>query len=574
MDYTTIQNAATKIVDNLKSIDDSINALQNKQDIISTSDMSMANSHNGKLKIREIGGGKSEQFTTTGKNRFDVNTITIGIIDASTGVFDNTNSSWRTSDYISCNEQTSYCFSQSENVYAQFVAIFYDENKTFFGKRAGTSGSDIFEWTFVTPANTSYIRLCYSVSVQGVAVDRGNLQLELGPVATDYEPYTGGIPAPNPDYPQEIKKTVVSEIKTHGKNLLNIQLGYSSTKNGVTCTVDNEGVITLNGTASELTIFYAYYGLTSKAGKSYKLETIYISGSTSKKVSVANQDANNGWLGYNNDITNASVVHFYKYDMDLNMSDGRGIYVQKDTVINNLKFKLMFIQTEVDGFDDVYEPYTETTIKLSEPIELYGIGDVKDTIEDGKVVRRFGAFKLPSTFTTNNQGFYYIIPTLPALFNVDVTDRYYPPMYMNTHFVPNYTSYFDEGGDNKIMFYVRKTDNVQRIFVKSSGFETVEAFNEYLSNNDVYLYYPLAEEVTEPLPPADQIALNNLSTFDTVTYLEFDSEIEPTFKGEYGVTEMGGRVLEDLMTGLNSEILAQSDAERITALESTIVNNI
>ena len=31
------------------------------------------------------------------------------------------------------------------------------------------------------------------------------IQIEKGPTATSYEPYTGGIPSPNPDYPQEVE---------------------------------------------------------------------------------------------------------------------------------------------------------------------------------------------------------------------------------------------------------------------------------------------------------------------------------------------------------------------------------
>lgn len=47
-----------------------------------------------------------------------------------------------------------------------------------------------------------------------------NVQLEAGSTATAYEPYVGGTPAPNPDYPQEIQ-TVTGEqtVSVTGKNL-------------------------------------------------------------------------------------------------------------------------------------------------------------------------------------------------------------------------------------------------------------------------------------------------------------------------------------------------------------------
>lgn len=61
-----------------------------------------------------------------------------------------------------------------------------------------------------TTFTTDYVAATYSLAISG-AVNGAvintiipNLQLELGSTATDYEPYVGGIPAPNPDYPQDI----------------------------------------------------------------------------------------------------------------------------------------------------------------------------------------------------------------------------------------------------------------------------------------------------------------------------------------------------------------------------------
>lgn len=47
-------------------------------------------------------------------------------------------------------------------------------------------------------------------------------QLELGSIATEYEPYTGGAPSPSPDYPQEIKVV-------RGRNLWTFEPSYSRT---------------------------------------------------------------------------------------------------------------------------------------------------------------------------------------------------------------------------------------------------------------------------------------------------------------------------------------------------------
>lgn len=50
-------------------------------------------------------------------------------------------------------------------------------------------------------------------------------QIEKGSEAHNFEPYIGGIPSPNPDYPQKIKSVVNPTVKVCGKNLWNPILG-------------------------------------------------------------------------------------------------------------------------------------------------------------------------------------------------------------------------------------------------------------------------------------------------------------------------------------------------------------
>lgn len=82
-------------------------------------------------------------------------------------------------------------------------------------------------------------------------------QLELGSTATSYEPYTGGKPAPNPDYPQELENIENPTVDIYGKNLLNIT-ATTQTSNGITFTVKEDKTVVINGTATA----DAYCGLT------------------------------------------------------------------------------------------------------------------------------------------------------------------------------------------------------------------------------------------------------------------------------------------------------------------------
>lgn len=75
-----------------------------------------------------------------------------------------------------------------------------------------------------------------------------------GDTDTGWEPYVGGIPSPNPDYPQEIKSVVNPTVKVTGKNLLNIKNAKGGTDGGITVTVNKDGSYTYVGTATSSSI--------------------------------------------------------------------------------------------------------------------------------------------------------------------------------------------------------------------------------------------------------------------------------------------------------------------------------
>lgn len=69
-----------------------------------------------------------------------------------------------------------------------------------------------------------------------------------GDTACAWEPYTGGVPSPNPDYPQEIKAVENPEVKIYGKNLLNYtSFPDSATLSGITIKNNNDGSFTVSG---------------------------------------------------------------------------------------------------------------------------------------------------------------------------------------------------------------------------------------------------------------------------------------------------------------------------------------
>lgn len=74
-----------------------------------------------------------------------------------------------------------------------------------------------------------------------------DIQVEKGSEATSYEPYTGGIPSPSPNYPQEIKSVVNPTVKVTNEDGLKVQ---SVTLNNITLNaiqVSSGGNVTIDG---------------------------------------------------------------------------------------------------------------------------------------------------------------------------------------------------------------------------------------------------------------------------------------------------------------------------------------
>lgn len=213
----------------------------------------LADSDNGKIMDMMLY-GKSEQFTTTGKNLFkikDGTQTTRGVtVTVKDGVFalkgTATETGWAILDIDSfvldgtCILSSNITTNTRVSVANKSYKLVLEQNKSN------------------TLENAEVSKVCFNIT-EGKTYDISNIliQIEKGSVATSYEPYTGGIPSPNPDYPQEIKSVVNPTVKIVGKSLLNATL-KTITLNGVTCINNGDGTYTLNGTPTVETDFYIY----------------------------------------------------------------------------------------------------------------------------------------------------------------------------------------------------------------------------------------------------------------------------------------------------------------------------
>lgn len=245
----------------------------------------------------------------------------------------------------------------------------------------------------------------------------------------------------------------------------------------------------------------------------------------------------------------------------LDLVEGR-INVTREDFVNG-KY---WVQIEEGTVATTYEPYKESSVTLSKPIDLYGIGDVQDTIIPKQIKRKFVKISNYDTFTISPYGNkekhygYVLVPSGSANFETsgNILCSHLPLIDGGSHY---------KGSEIGVALYPTAIGICVDI-------PTVTEVKSWLVENEVEFICQTATETTEELPLADQVALNSLATYDGITYLEFDSEVQPTFEGEYGTSKVGGYTLEGMLAGRNGELMGKDYANRITALETAMVNNI
>lgn len=315
----------------------------------------LADSDNGKIQDMMLY-GKSSQFTTTGKNLANgqnincfINSVadTCGISGNDIGMVIDV--SKLTNVSISTRSiQDRYRFACANTVPTKenSITCYNGTNKD------GTKDS-------YTMDTTGYNYLFIN------ATKLEDIQAEKGSESTSYEPYTGGIPSPSPDYPQEIKSVVNPTVKVCGKNLLqpNIKL-----KDRVKINIKKGTRLTL----------ICKNGVVSQGGN----------------LRFITADGGMEWFGFDagavkqQTVLKNNVVSF-EYLFSYEPSESYALYI---------------------GDENTYEPYKEQSVQLpytlnaipvssGDNVTINGQQYVADyvDVERGKVVRRVDSSKLDNT---------------------------------------------------------------------------------------------------------------------------------------------------------------------------------
>lgn len=480
--------------------------------------------------------GNLHQETTTGKNLFKtIPTQTkagITLTNNNDGSYTlNGTATNNTSFYVTGlnYEAGTYTISSNNEV--------SNSNDGFY-LQAESSGGDIKEVLTIvnskkTATTTAPITAISIVIPNGLELNNFKIkpQLEIGGNATEFEPYTGGIASPSPDYPQEIEVIEDSfDLISCGKNLFNKDL------------------------FEDFTVNLKYVNLILKPNKQYTVS------SNLPKSSVVNA-AN--LFAYNSSDLGASTG---RNDIGVSTTS-RTVTTNSDGIItiayrdNNDEYSdeksSYFYQIEEGTQATDYEPYQSTTTTITLPENEF-VGKISDTVKDKFSIRY-----------NDSDARYHLYLEKNILKNVfDGSETGWVTRTGSTLYSYQLNNVFDGNNCSGICSHWRfikggatasqsnecitsaYTNNSVDIFTNNNSLSTLDNFKSWLSTNNVEVYYQLAEPYTLDLGVVDMPL-----SYYPVTNVYTTCDLQPTIEVLY-YRDFKGTIntMQDDLTSASSKI--------------------
>lgn len=600
--------------------DNTASTAERLPDFASTSDSYMPNSKAGGLSIERIAGVVKQDkyegkqlipYPYSNMTRFEADGITLTVYEDGTILAKGTCTA--TTEYasfyiqeLSLTNGETYTFSDESlpNADAYTRLLAYKDNTWVRDISDPSENSTTFVYDETVMDTVSlFIRVNSGVTVNMIFKP----MLQLGSEATEWEPYVGGVPSPNVDYPQEIQNVDITEIKSVGKNLIDLSLYGDRTNQGVTATIKNQ-TMTLNGTATDAgalpTVETKPFPFKVKVGDILTISTTILSGSATI--------ASNTSLGYcvirvdREEVTRFSTRNIVsgKIDKDTKLKPGSlvitedmisddgfvyhttQVYIRADDVYDNL---VLGIQIELNSEATEWEPYNSsisTPAITCRAIEVLAVEDytyekdgkyyIADTVErtdEGyQLVQRIGEvvygvdeieYFIYYGETQGTDGSRFIMLTDTRGFFIHYRYKYSGDS-IYTYCICDKFSVCESAGAYNMAIY---QGGAIFFLPESVGIRSSTAAQEWVQANPITLHYILEEPIITPLSDSDAIALLSLKTFDEATHISTNSAADAVINTKYGVTEVGAMTLNADNTALRAEL-------RTKMLEAAMVNNI
>lgn len=351
---------------------------------------------------------------------------------------------------------------------------------------------------------------CFIEAPKGLAINETIYPMIQLASSTDesYEPYTGGKPSPNPDYPQEIKNVVNPTIKVAGKNLWKIyENGYINNINGNIADSNTKtyGVTDFIKIKKNIVIQSKSYDKTSNAAFSFR---------------IGFYDSEKKW------IKNATIQGL----QNSNIVDIGSFHISKAEYIRVSAPNTIFddLQIEYGTQASEYEPYKEQSIALPITLNAIPVSSGGNVTIDGqqyiadRVVEKDGVFGIErnireihtNTKTMNNREEYPGWDKVKGISDTVYYNEQPVGAARTLTFISNFTQSVlckNNIKSNNIVFFRREI----------IGYSQSELITKAI---DVDMYIRLQDAIFEPLPEDIQAKLRTLVTNYPVTNISVTSD--------------------------------------------------
>lgn len=537
--------------DTFRSYDTKLNDIYDKLPKVTATGqgLTISNVQNGLLDDLKMIGVDLEQDTTTGKNILPQNeyissTTINGITYTNNG--DGTFSlsgtaTAETSIRIIPTEKFNLNNGQQYYLYSSIPYNSSTFNMSIVTLENGTQNYLIVNNNY-TPATTpTNSRLQFYIA-QGNTVNAQNIKLMLvkGNNDTDYEPYTGGIPSPNPDYPQNIKVVEGRQVITdNSKNLLKPH-AMEDTNNGITVSYDEETqVYTFNGTCTQdnttFMLSNVNINLTANVTKSI---TYWIGGSCNNYCYMRHYSS-----GYSLRCTysiselneNNPKIVTTSQSTFLSPASLNTIRFNNGSVANNFKIKVMVTNDDNTDYEPYYEP---VSYNIDLNLENIYLAKMPNTTYKNKIYKSNGNWYFEEnarkyiidgteSWTTQSaySGYYRYMFVLMENYKND--NLSYGVVGMNSHFIQRITQ---PHGDYEYLYLQAANNNLLSVYIQIKNLSTIANFKTWLSENNVVVWYVLAIPVTTQITNTtliNQLEAISVHTGTNIITISNDNNIIP-----------------------------------------------
>ncbi|MDO4995889.1 MAG: hypothetical protein Q4E69_01795 [Bacilli bacterium] len=375
-----------------------------------------------------------------------------------------------------------------------------------------------------------------------------DVMIYKGTDSKSYEPYVGGEPSPNPDYPQEINAVTNSNLVITGKNIYN----PNYRNNGVIAatrghaTVEN-GVFTFNATGSD---FYIWLAESSTSFSAARRGQVFPLGNRTYTATISNPLFTKNYVSFfDEDMNPLGFKSFnsnsFTFNQETAGSDKAKYFALRFGYANSVDGETYTATIQLEEGDTAteYEPYYEHSYPITlGNVELNRIGDYRDSIyyEDGDwyLEKKIGNYTITGSETYE---WYSECPRICFNFgNIPPNNVLYPsnttdmPYLMSNKFVTvtindiHYVTYenrkngFTLSNNNYISFRRKKWTDKATAVSESTG-----TIIYYVYRNSI------KEKITDSTLLSQLEAIRSSNLFEGINHIYFNSNIGTDISFDY-----------------------------------------